>query len=92
MSRPYKQYSISCVSSMLAYLAVFTTSPRPLSKVNFVDWNILSRDRLVDLLCHALRAIGLDTSQFNRHSFRIGTATTVAKAGLQDYRVAQMSD
>ena len=53
---------------MLAYLAVSTTSPRPLSKLNFYDWNTLSRDRLVYLLCHALRVIGLDTSQFNRHS------------------------
>ena len=68
---------------MLAYLAVSPTSPRPLFIFNFDDWNTLSRDRLADLLYHALRAIGLDTSQFNGHSFWIGTATTVARAGLQ---------
>ena len=79
MSRPYKQYSISGVSAVLAYLAVSPTSPKPLSI--FDDGNTLSHDRLVDLLRHALRAVGLDTSQY---SFRIGAATAAARAGIQD--------
>ena len=68
MSRPYKQYSISGVSAVLAYLAVSPTSPKPLSI-------------LVDLLRHALRAVGLDTSQY---SFQFGAATAAAGAGIQD--------
>ena len=73
-------FYVRCVS-MLAYLAVSAASPRPLFILNVDDWNTLSRDRLVDLLRHALRETGLDTSQ---HSFRIGAATKAARAGLQD--------
>ena len=70
---------MSGVSAVLAYLAVSLTSPKPL--FIFDDGNTLSRDGLVDLLRHALRAVGLDTSQY---SFQIGAATTAARAGIQD--------
>ena len=70
------------VAAMLAYLAVRPTSPGPLFMFN--DGSTLSRDKLILSLRQVLSATDLDTSRFSGHSFRIGAATTAARAGLQD--------
>jgi hypothetical protein len=38
----------------------------------------------VDELHRVLREVGVDSTKFNGHSFRIGAATTAAKKGMED--------
>ena len=80
MSRPCIQtiFYFRCVNCA-GISCSFSHIPKPLSI--FDDGNTLSHDRLVDLLRHALRAVGLDTSQY---SFRFGAVTAAARAGIQN--------
>lgn len=41
-------------------------------------------------LKHAVSFIGLDTSQYAGHSFRIGAATEAAKSGLAENVIQQL--
>ena len=70
------------VQAAVRYLAVRGNGLGPLFM--FSDGRYLSRDRLVSSLRRVLSAANIDTSRFNGHSFRIGAATTAAKAGLED--------
>lgn len=70
------------VTAMLGYLAVRPPSSGPLFV--FHDGSTLSRPRLVRSLRQVLHAAGVDDARFNGHSFRIGAATTAARAGLND--------
>ena len=70
------------VSSLLGYLAVRPPAHGPLFV--FQDGSTLSRPRLVQSLRQALSSVGVDDSPFSGHSFRIGAATTAAKAGIND--------
>ena len=70
------------VSAMLAFLAVRGSVPGPL--FSFHDGVLLSRDRLVVAVRQAVEAVGICSSAFSGHSFRVGAATTAAKVGLND--------
>ena len=70
------------VSALLAYLAIRPSTPGPLFV--FQDGTPLSRRQLVLHLRDALSQIGIDVTNFSGHSFRIGAASTAAKAGLSD--------
>ncbi len=70
------------VSALLGYLAIRSPEHGPLFV--FRDGSTLSRPRLVQSLHQALNSAGVDDSQFSGHSFRIGAATTAAKAGISD--------
>ena len=70
------------VSAVLAYLAIRPPTPGPL--FIFQDGTPLSRDRLVVHMRHSLSQLGADVSKFSGHSFRIGAASTAARAGLSD--------
>ena len=74
--------SICPVSAMLAYLAVRPTTPGPLFL--FQDGTPLSRSQLVVHLRDALSQLGMDVARFSGHSFRIGAASTAARAGFSD--------
>ena len=70
------------VVSLLAYLAMRPPSPGPL--FIFMDGTPLSRARLVTHVREALSQAGIDTARYSGHSFRIGAATTAARAGFSD--------
>lgn len=70
------------VVSMLGYLARRPDTQGPL--FIFADGSPLSRPRLIRELKRALQAAGVDTTGYSGHSFRIGAATTAAKAGVSD--------
>ena len=70
------------VAAILGYLALRPPAPGPLFV--FGDGSPLSRPRLVQSLREVLRRAGVDVSGFSGHSFRIGAATTAARAGLSD--------
>ena len=70
------------VSAVLAYLAIRPPTPGPLFV--FQDGNPLTRDKLVSQMRDALSQLGIDSTNFSGHSFRIGAATTAAKVGFED--------
>ena len=74
--------SLCPVAAVLSYLAIRPSTPGPFFV--FSDGSPLSRERLISALSQALKDSGVDTLNFKGHSFRIGAATTAAKAGLSD--------
>ena len=70
------------VTAMLGYLAIRPTSVGPLFL--FEDGTPLSQPRLVTHMWEALSQAGIDTAQFSGHTFRIGAASAVARAGFSD--------
>ena len=76
------------VQATVRFLAIRGDSPGPLFQ--FSDGRFLSRDRLVISLKRVLSEAGIDTSRFNGHSFRIGAATSAARAGLEDSLIKTM--
>ena len=74
--------SLCPVAAVLSYLAIRPSTPGPFFV--FSDGSPLSRERLISALSQALKDSGVDPSNFKGHSFRIGAATTAAKAGLSD--------
>ena len=75
--------SLVCpVVALLAYLAVRPLAPGPL--FIHADGSPLTRSQLVASVRTTLQHMGMDTSCFSGHSFRIGAATAAAQAGLPD--------
>ena len=70
------------VDALLQYLTVRNSSPGPLFILQ--SGTPLTRTYLVTHLQSALQQAGLDQSQYNGHSFRIGAATTAAQQGIGD--------
>ena len=68
------------VKSMAAYLAVRSREQGPLFL--YQDGSPLTRGRLVVVVREALSQMGLDSSNYAGHSFRIGAATTAAQSPL----------
>ena len=68
--------------AVLSYLAIRPSTSGPFFV--FSDGSPLSQERLISALFQALKDSGVDPSNFKGHSFRIGAATTAAKAGLSD--------
>ena len=71
------------MAAMLGYLAVRPNGPGPL----FIheDGSPLSRFHLVQAVRAALASLGtVNHSRYSNHSFRIGAATTAARAGVPD--------
>ena len=50
----------------------------------FADGSFLARDRFVRSVRAGLDLLGIDSSAYAGHSFRIGAATTAAQRGVQD--------
>ncbi len=76
------------VAAILSYMTLqgknCSGQEKPAPFFRFSDGSPLTRDKLVAELRRALRAAGLDDSNFAGHSFRIGAATTAAACGLPD--------
>ena len=50
----------------------------------YSDGCLLTRQRLVEVVCQALEKAGLDPSKYCGHSFRIGAATAAPETGMED--------
>ena len=70
------------VKALLPYLAIRGTCKGPLFQ--FASDSFLSRPRFVAEVRKLLAAAGFKAELYAGHSFRIGAATTAAKAGIQD--------
>ena len=76
------------IVAVLSYLAVRGSEVGPLFRFN--DGKPLTRQRLVNQVRTALQAQGIDSSRYSGHSFRIGTATTAAAAGIKDSTIQML--
>ena len=76
------------VAAVLAYMAARGSTNGPFFK--FRDGKPLTKARFTGLIREALKAVGLPQEQFAGHSFRIGAATTAAKAGIEDSTIRMM--
>ena len=68
------------VEAMMSYLAARGDGPGPLFL--YSDGHYLTREKLVLALRQVLSSANIDMSHFSGHSFRIGAATTAARAGV----------
>lgn len=76
---PTPRDDICPVKHLANYLAISQTSTGPLFK--FCDGTPVTRAQYSDFIKTAVHFIGLDPSQYNTHSVRIGRATDLALAG-----------
>ena len=76
------------VTALLAYLAVRGNGPGFLFL--FSDGRPLTKQRFIHCVREALSAMGVDSSQYAGHSFRIGAATAAAACGLNDSTIQML--
>ncbi len=74
--------SLCPVAALLSYLAI--RGNRPGFLFLFADGRPLTKSRFILKIREALSLVGIDSSQYAGHSFRIGAATTAAAQGIQD--------
>lgn len=70
------------VAALLQYISIRGPQPGPL--FSFSDGKFLTRQLFVPRIREALAALGLASSHYAGHSFRIGAASTAAKANIED--------
>ena len=75
------------ISAMVAYLESRSPLPNSWPLFTFRSGSFLTRGRFTSETRLLLSKGGLDSSEFARHSFRIGTATTAASANLPPWRI-----
>ena len=80
MSLGRTQHILCPVSSVLSHLLIRGPSDGPLFILP--DGSPLARAVLISAVYQALQSVGLDTTRFSGHSFRIGAATTAASVGI----------
>lgn len=71
------------VAAILSYLAM-RAPPANGPLFVFSDGRYLTRQRLVQHLRSALQHCGINPAHYSGHSFRIGAASTAARAGVED--------
>ena len=81
-------HEVCPVEVVLLYLAIRGAAPGPL----FLSENLkpLTRVEFNSAVSSLLRELGLQASQYNTHSFRIGAATSVKEAGVSDIYVKKL--
>ena len=81
-----KTDNIVCpIAAVVAYMVVRGNQPGPFFK--FKDGQPLTKASFVRHVRLALQKAGLPYNEFAGHSFRIGAATTAAKAGIEDSQI-----
>ena len=76
------------ITALLAYLAMRCSTPGCLFR--FADGRLLTKQRFIKRIRDALRASGLNPTQYAGHSFRIGAATTAAECGMSDSTIKML--
>ena len=70
------------VAATLDYMVRRGSTPGPF--FTFANGSHLTRDRFVQAVRAALNQVGVDSTQYAGHSFRIGAATTAAQRGVPE--------
>lgn len=73
----------------LEYMAARGSNPS--SFFRFSNGDPLTISKFTQEVCKALQGLGLPYADFARHSFRTGTATAVARAGVEDSLIHTLS-
>ena len=81
-------HTICLVSALLRYMTLRGLSQGPLFL--FQDGSMLTKPRLLAGIWEALAPYGADSRLLMGHSFRIGAATAVAEAGLDDSMIQML--
>ena len=84
-----KNKTLCPVEAMLAYLKLrYRKNDMPSSPL-FVNHNniAITREEFLVQVKHVLMKAGFDDSKYCGHSFRIGAATTAARAGVEDHMI-----
>lgn len=76
------------VAATLSYMVLRGPGSGPFFM--FRDGRPLTRQRFVTALRDILQQVGIDSSKYSGHSFRIGAATTAAARGIQDSLIKTM--
>lgn len=76
------------VAGVVAYMVARGSTPGPFFV--FKDNQPLTKPRFTKEIRAVLEALGLPYLNFASHSFRIGAATTAAKAGIEDSNIRMM--
>lgn len=76
------QNALCPVSALLSYLAL--RGSRPGFLFLFADGRPLTKSRFIQQIREALSQLGIDSSKYAGHSFRIGAATAAGAHGLHD--------
>ena len=79
---------VCAVAAVLAYMAIRGTAEGPF--FIYKNGHPLTKSKFNYDIKKALQEIGLPYESFSGHSFRIGAATTAAKAGIQDSVIQMM--
>ena len=86
-----KTYSALCpISAMLSYLCARGMEAGPLFW--FQDGKVLTRQRFVMAVREGLDKVGINSSKYSGHSFRIGVAITAAKNDVEDSVIKTLAD
>ena len=76
------------VAAVLAYLAVRQGGDGPL--FYYTNGTYLTKDNFIKPVREALNTLGYVSEKFASHSFRIGAASTAAKAGIDEATIKAM--
>lgn len=82
-SCPYQ--ALKSYSEMRGHVRGMTSSQDPLFLTPHHD--PLSRNTFIRYLKEVLKILGLDSTEFSGHSFRIGAATSAAKVRVEDHLI-----
>ncbi len=76
------------VAALLAFLAIRGNTDGPLFMLE--DGSVFTKVDFVSRLRSSLSQIGLESSEYAGHSFRIGAATTAAECGMEDSTIKML--
>ena len=80
--------SVCPVTALLPYLAVRGSKEGPLFMM--ANQQYLTPPLFRASLFNILKSIGISTSEYNTHSFRIGAATSAKAAGISDLHIKML--
>ena len=76
------------IQAIVPYLMKRGAQPGPLFILS--DGSYLTRLRFASSITSVLQRVGINSKQYNTHSFRIGAATTAKEAGISDVEIKML--
>lgn len=87
----YRNEVLCPVKSMRRYMKLRVTQNTNLeSALFYYHQAMVTRVKFIEYMRQVLEVVGLDTQNYNGHSFRIGAATSAAAAGVEDHLIQNL--
>ena len=85
----FESRDLSPVANMAKYYSLRLAQGASSNSPLLVDsqGRVLTRTWFINQVHHMLQLLGLDSAQYNGHSFRIGAATSAAAVGIDDHLI-----